>query len=292
MDCGQGAKTVLAQIAAETLGMNLDDVRIYTMDTENAPMDSRGASASSVTFISGNAVYNAAKQAREKLLTVAAEKLEAAVEDLDIRNSRIFVKSAPERSMTLGEVAEASTYRQGSEAILESAHYDTPTEFIDHMTGTGNISPSYSFAAHAAEVEVDTETGRVRVLRIAAAHDVGRAINPMLLEAQIHGGLSQGLGYGLTENLAIEGGQFLNGNFADYKIFTSKDMPEVIPIIVETDDPEGPYNAKGIGEPVLVPTAPAVATAIFDAIGVRVKDLPVTPARVFGALHASEGSAL
>ena len=291
VDCGQGAKTVLAQIAAETLGMNLDEVRIYTMDTENAPMDSRGASASSVTFISGNAVYNAAKQAREKLLTVAAEKLEAAVEDLDIRSSRIFVKSAPDRSMTLGEVAEASTYRQGSEAILESAHYDTPTEFIDHMTGTGNISPAYSFAAHAAEVEVDTETGRVRVLRIAAAHDVGRAINPMLLEAQIHGGLSQGLGYGLTENLAIEGGQFLNGNFADYKIFTSKDMPEVIPIIVETDDPEGPYNAKGIGEPVLVPTAPAVANAIFDAVGVRIKDLPVTPARVFGALRASEGSA-
>ena len=140
-----------------------------------------------MTFISGNAVYYAARQARERLLKVAAEKLEVDPEDLDIRESRVFVRSTPERSMTLGEVAEMSTYRQGGEAILESAHYDTPTEFIDHMTGTGNISPCYSFAAHAAEVEVDTETGRVRVVRIAAAHDVGRAINPMLLEAQIHG---------------------------------------------------------------------------------------------------------
>jgi xanthine dehydrogenase molybdenum-binding subunit len=289
VDCGQGAKTVLTQIAAETLGMNLEDVRVYTMDTENAPMDSRGASASSVTFISGNAVYYAAKQAREKLLAVAAEKLEASVEDLNIRNSRVFVRAAPDRSMTLGEVAEASTYRQGSEAILESAHYDTPTEFIDHMTGTGNISPAYSFAAHAAEVEVDLETGRVRVLRVAAAHDVGRAINPMLLEGQIHGGVSQGLGYGLTENLVAEGGQFVNGNLADYKILTSKDMPEVIPIIVETEDPEGPYNAKGIGEPVLVSTAPAVANAIYDAVGVRIHDLPVTPARVFEALQQAKG---
>ncbi|MFQ5914986.1 MAG: xanthine dehydrogenase family protein molybdopterin-binding subunit [Nitrospinota bacterium] len=285
VDCGQGAKTVLSQIAAETLGMHLEDVRIYTMDTENAPMDSRGASASSVTFISGNAVYHAARKAREKLLAVAAEKLEASGADLDIRNGRVFVRSAPERSMTLEEVAQASTYRQGSEAILESAHYDTPTQFIDHMTGTGNISPAYVFAAHAAEVEVDTETGRVRVVRIAAAHDVGRAINPMLLEGQIEGGLSQGLGYGLTENLASEGGQFVNGNLADYKIFTSKDMPEIVPIIVEAGDPEGPFNAKGIGEPVLVPTAPAIANAIYDAVGVRVKDLPMTPARVFEALR-------
>ncbi|MEE8109999.1 MAG: xanthine dehydrogenase family protein molybdopterin-binding subunit, partial [bacterium] len=180
VDCGQGAKTVLSQIAAETLGMKLEDIRVYTMDTENAPMDSRGASASSVTFISGNAVYHAAQKAREKLLSVAAEKLEVSVDDLDVRDSRVFVRSAPDRSMTLGEVAQAATYRKGSEAILESAHYDTPTEFIDHMTGTGNISPAYVFAAHAAEVEVDTETGRVQVLRIAAAHDVGRAINPML----------------------------------------------------------------------------------------------------------------
>ncbi len=288
VDCGQGARTVLTQIAAETLGMKLDDVRIYTMDTEGAPMDSRGASASSVTFISGNAVYYAARQARERLLKVAAEKLEADPEDLDIRESRVFVRSTPERSMTLGEVAKMSTYRQGGEAILESAHYDTPTEFIDHMTGAGNISPCYSFAAHAAEVEVDTETGRVKVLRVAAAHDVGRAINPMLLEAQIHGGLSQGLGYAVTENLSIEGGQFVNGNMADYKILTSKDMPEIVPIIVETSEPEGPYNAKGIGEPVLVPTAPAVANAVYDAVGVRIHDLPITPARVFEALKRAK----
>jgi xanthine dehydrogenase molybdenum-binding subunit len=241
-----------------------------------------------VTFISGNAVYYAARQARERLLKVAAEKLEADPKDLDIRESRVFVRSTPERSMTLGEVAETSTYRQGGEAILESAHYDTPTEFIDHMTGAGNISPCYVFAAHAAEVEVDTETGRVRVVRVAAAHDVGRAINPMLLEAQIHGGLSQGLGYAISENLSSEGGQFVNGNLADYKILTSKDMPEIVPIIVETSEPEGPYNAKGIGEPVLVPTAPAVANAVYDAVGVRIHDLPITPARVFEALKRAK----
>ncbi len=138
---------------------------------------------------------------------------------------------------------------------------------------------------------MDTETGRVLVLRIAAAHDVGRAINPMLLEGQLHGGLSQGLGYGLTENLASEGGQFVNGNLADYKIFTARDMPEIIPIIVETLDPDGPYSAKGIGEPVLVPTAPAIANAIYDAVGVRIKDLPMTPARVFEALKKREEQA-
>lgn len=290
VDCGQGARTVLSQIAAEALGVSPLDVRVMLMDTETTPMDSRGASASSVTFISGNAVRLAALKAREKLFAVAAERLECREEDLEAREGRIFVRGAPERSMTFAEAAEASTYREGGEAVLATAHYDTPTQFIDHMTGKGNISPAYSFAAHAAEVEVDTETGKVRVLRMAAAHDVGRAINPLLLEGQIQGGLSQGIGYSLTEHLEFEMGQALNGTLADYKVLTAKDMPEVMAIPVETVDPEGPMGAKGIGEPVLVPTAPAIANAIYDAVGVRLRELPMTPPRVLEALRAKSGT--
>jgi len=148
----------------------------------------------------------------------------------------------------------------------------------------GNLSVAYAYGAHGVEVEVDKETGQVKIIRYVAAHDVGKAINPMLLEGQIYGGGVMGLGYALSENMVYKNGKNMNPNFLDYKVLTAKDIPPVEAVIVETDDQAGPFGAKGIGEPGLVPTAPAIANAIYDAVGVRINDLPITPEKVLKAL--------
>jgi xanthine dehydrogenase molybdenum-binding subunit len=147
---------------------------------------------------------------------------------------------------------------------------------------------TYAYGAHGVEVEVDKATGKVKIINYVAAHDVGRPINPMLLEGQIYGAAVMGVGYALTERLIVERGEIMNPNFRDYKILTAKDVIPVKPIIVETDEKDGPFGAKGIGEPGCVPSAPAIANAIYDAIGVRIKDLPITPEKIIKALREKE----
>ena len=156
----------------------------------------------------------------------------------------------------------------------------------------GNLSVTYAFGAHGVELEVDEETGRITILKYAAAHDVGRAINPLLLEGQVQGGMVQGIGYALMEKLISEGGEIKNVTFLDYKMPTALDIPITLETsFIETNDTEGPFGAKGIGEPGLVPSAPAIANAIYDAIGVRIKDLPITPEKVLKALKEKEKGA-
>jgi len=152
----------------------------------------------------------------------------------------------------------------------------------------GNTSMTYTFGTHGVRVKVDEETGKVQILKYVAAHDVGRAINPMLLEGQVYGGVMMGIGFALTEQIIHEKGEIMNPNFRDYKILTIKDVVPIEAPIFETFDKDGPYGAKGIGEPGCVPTAPAIANAIYDAIGVRVKNLPITPERVLTAIKAKK----
>jgi CO/xanthine dehydrogenase Mo-binding subunit len=154
----------------------------------------------------------------------------------------------------------------------------------DSKTGYGNYAPTYAFGAQVAEVDVDMETGKVRVINIVAAHDVGRAINPLLIEGQIEGGIAMGIGYALLEKLQWQNGKTLNPNFCTYKIVNSTEIPTIQTILVESIDPYGPFGAKGIGEPTTIPTAPAIANAIYNAIGIRIKDLPITPDKIFKAL--------
>lgn len=282
-EIGQGSETILAQIVAEVLGIKVEDVNVLNSDTDVKPWDV-GVHASRTTFIAGNAAHIAAMDARRQLFETASELLKAKPEELVARDGKIFAKDS-DRSTDLARVARSRHYREGGKVILGEGWYDPPTKLVDKDTYKGNISATYGFGTQMAEVEVDTETGKVRVLRLVCANDVGRAINPMAVEGQIEGGAQMGLGYALTEELIVKEGRVMNPDFLDYRLFTSADMPQIESIIVETDDPQGPFGAKGVGEMGGTPTAAAIANAIHDATGVWLTQLPMTPERVLKALE-------
>ena len=282
-EMGQGSETVIAQIVAEALGVNIDDINIINNDTDVCPWDV-GAHASRSTFVAGNSALGAAKKIREQMLAVAAQNMDEDPAALDIRNGVVFSMKDKEKSMALSKVLRKVHYTPGGKMFMAEHFYDPPNENFDKEF-KGNLSVSYAYGVHGVEVEVDRETGQVKILNYIAAHDVGKAINPMLLEGQIYGGGLMGIGYALGETMIYEKGRLKNGNFLDYKMPTAKDVPPVQAVIVETDEQAGPFGAKGIGEPGLVPTAPAIANAIYDAVGVRIRDLPITPEKVLRALQ-------
>ena len=286
VDMGQGSNTVLTQIAAEELGLNVEDVRVVKADTDYTPFD-HGTSSSRTTFYMGNALKAAAADAKRQLLEAAADLLEANPLDLEIHQGVIYVKGSPDRNIPVKDVPKGGKYLTGKgKPILGRGTFTIPDATpLDRETGQGaNIAAFWMYAAQAAEVEVDEETGKVKVLKIVSAHDVGKAINPAACEQQIEGALGMGVGTALMEEIKLENGKTMNPNFTDYKLPTSLDMPEMVPIMVETIHEQGPYGAKGLGEPALAPTAPAIANAIYNAVGVRIKDLPITPDKVLKAL--------
>jgi len=188
--------------------------------------------------------------------------------------------------VTLEEILRAAHFKEHGSMIVTEAFYDPPNQNIDPRTGRGNLSATYSFGTQGAEVEVDLETGKVEVLRFVAAHDVGKVINKQTIMGQIYGGIAMGIGYALCEEYKTEKGKNLNPNFLDYKIPSAPDIDFPIHVeCIETDDQNGPFGAKGVGEPGLVPTAPAIANAVYDAIGVRIKSLPITPEKILAALR-------
>jgi len=281
-EMGQGSETVIAQIVAETLGVNIDEINIINNDTDVCPWDV-GAHASRSTFVAGNSALGAALKIRKQVLEAAALNMGEDQAALDIKDGVVFSTQDKEKSMTLSKVLRKAHYTPGGSMFTADYFYDPPNENFDREF-KGNLSVAYAYGVHGAEVEVDRETGQIRILKYIAAHDVGRAINPLLLEGQIYGGGLMGIGYALGEKLIYEKGHLKNGNFLDYKLPTAKDVPPVEAVIVETDEQAGPFGAKGIGEPGLVPTAPAIANAIYDAVGVRIRDLPITPEKVLRAL--------
>jgi CO/xanthine dehydrogenase Mo-binding subunit len=281
-DMGQGADTVIAQIVAEELGVRIEDVVVIHTDTDICPWDV-GAHASRTTFVAGNSALGAAKKVKQLLLEVAAQTMAENPEDLDIRDRTVFSKKDPEKKSPLGKILRAAHYTMGGKMVMAEYFYDPANENLDKEF-KGNLSVTYTYGTHGVEVEVDKETGQVKILKYIAAHDVGKAINPMLLEGQVYGGATMGIGYTLTERLILQDGKVVNPNFLDYKMLTAKDVPNIEPIVIETNDPFGPFGAKGVGEPGLVPTAPAIANAIYDAVGVRMKELPITPEKVLAAL--------
>lgn len=268
-DAGTGSKTTLTQICAEELGVRFEDVHVVYGDTEVTPFDV-GSHASRTCYVSGGAVLRAATDAKQQILEEAAQYLETNALDLLIRDRVIYVKGSPERNMSIGEVARAAHYRG--------------KQFIGKACYSPRLNPP-SFGAQFAEVEVDQETGEVQVLSFVAAQDCGKAINPNIVKDHILGGIHQGIGFALTEELHLgELGESVNTNFADYKILTALDMPPIEFILVETIEPSGPFGAKGLGESSMIPAAPAIANAIYHATGVRIRHLPMTPERVFFAL--------
>jgi xanthine dehydrogenase molybdenum-binding subunit len=286
-DIGQGADNVIAQIVAEELGIEVSDVLVKSDDTDVCPWDV-GAHASRTTFVAGNSALGAAGRIKEILLEIAAEELKATSGEIRLRNRIAFVKTDPQKRVGIDKLLRNYHFRHGGQMMMSQFFYDPPNENLDGAF-KGNNSATYAFGAHGVKVRVDEETGQVEILDYVAAHDVGRALNPMLLEGQVYGGVLMGIGYALKEELILEKGKPMNPNFRDYKILTAKDAIRIQAPIIETIDEYGPFGAKGIGEPGCVPTAPAIANAIFDAVGVRITDLPITPERVLAAIKAKKG---
>ena len=282
VETGQGALTVLGQIAAEALGIATDDVHVVSADTDATPMDT-GAIASRTTYVTGNAIIKAAEQAREILFEAAAPMLNVKPEQLEARDRKIQVLGFPQQYKTIGEVAHHSEIVIGRPAI-GSGSYNPPTVEMDPETGQGKPFSTYVYATQIADVEVDDETGEVEVLRIVAAHDCGTPINPMLVEGQIQGGISMGVGFALQEEILFKDGKQVNPNLTNYIMPTSLDMPELEVEMVDNYDPTGPFGAKGAGEPTAVPTAAAIMNAIYDAVGVRITSLPATSEKVLSAI--------
>ena len=291
VEIGQGCSTILSQVAAEELKVPLEKVRMHQLDTDVIPFDASTTSSRS-TYHMGNAVRRASIHAREQIMEAAGPMLETKVQDLGYANGKVFLQDQPQQALPIGEVVRRKlgihgevrgdgsyTYEIGKDLDLETGHSDHASAF-------------YMYATQAAEVEVDEESGRVRVLRMSAAHDVGKAINPLNCAAQIEGGVVMGIGSALHEELVIDNtGKVRNPSFLDYHLVTSLDTPELIPIIVECPEPQGPYGAKGLGEPGLAPTPAAIGNAVTDAVGVRVYDLPLKPENVFWALQKKKKDA-
>lgn len=289
VDLGQGSDTTLAQMAAQTTGVPFGAVEVAPVDAFNSP-DGGVTSASRTTYVSGNAVVRAGRDLRAAMIEYAARCLGVAPAKLALKNglfsdgqTSLSLKDVAARAATEGVSLRAS-HRYDSPPTYELWHHGPPPP-PDAPKGTDWFF-TYSYATQVAVVDVDEKLGKVDVIKIIAAHDVGRAINPQGIEAQIEGSSIMGMGYALTEEFRLDRGRILTDNLKKCHIPTFKDTPEIVTIIVEDEEPSGPFGAKGIAEAAVIPTAPAIINAIRDAVGVRIRDLPATPMKLLDALHA------
>lgn len=284
VEMGQGVNTIFAQIVAEELSIPFNNIRVLPADTNITPFFP-ASNASRVTFYLGNAVKKAAQDIKEQLFKIAKDILQADKEDLALEQGLFFVKKEPERKVKIMEIMK-KTYPGGISILGRGTYYQYKLgSFPSHVKVEIPTTEVWMYASQGVEVEVDTETGRVKILKVVAVHDVGKAINPITCEGQIEGGVLMALSNAMFEELLFnEKGKILNSSLLDYKIPSALDMPEIKAILVEEAHREGPYGAKGLGEMVAVPTAPAIANAICDAVGIRIKDLPITPDKLLRAL--------
>lgn len=282
-EIGQGSETVIAQLVCEELGLPLSAVTVVNNDTEVTPWDV-GVHASRTTFIGGNAAIGAARLAKEKILTAASTTANLLPENMDLLGGCIVRKSDGEVVMPLDKLLRALHFQDKAELVTTSYYYEPPSVHQDKAF-KGDVSAAYAWATQVVEVEVDTDTGIVTLLRVSAAHDVGRVLNQLGLEGQIEGGIVMGQGYALTEDLLVSEGWMLNPSFRDYKLVTAPEIPDIDLQFIESMDGEGPHGAKGVGEAPAICMAAAVANAIHNATGVRMYDAPFTPEKVYRALR-------
>jgi len=281
-DIGAGQSNSLCQIVAEILGVPLDQVTIYATDSALTPLAGT-STATRQLYMSGNAVTLASNVVRESLLGLAAELLRADKDELELVDSRVQVTDDTARFIELKNLVKKCAAH--GLPLSHLAQFNAPfTDGLDPETGQGDIWPDFTFGAQAVEVGVDVETGEIELLKSAACHDVGRAINPAAVQGQICGGSHQGLGYAMMEDFELQDGYIKTASLSEYLIPTVLDFPSTEAIILESGTGVGPFGAKGIGEPALTPAAPAVANAVADALGVRISELPFTPKRVLAAI--------
>jgi 4-hydroxybenzoyl-CoA reductase subunit alpha len=285
VDNGQGNESMVVQIAADVLGLKMEDINLVSADSEVTPLD-QGAYSQAATFVSGNASRAAAVDAREQILSIASDMLDAMPEELDLKDGSVVVKDRPERNIWLGKVIRKALL--DNTPVVGRGSYmpkvDLRREWVSNPKG--QHAGTFSYGAVVAEVEVDTETGQVKVVNVTGAHDCGFAINPRAVEGQLEGSVaSGGVGATLLEEHRWDGGQMLNANMLEYKVPLSVDMPHISPIIVETIDPEGPFGAKEAGLWGSMNMFQAIGNAIYDAVGVWIKEFPITPDKVLKALE-------
>jgi CO/xanthine dehydrogenase Mo-binding subunit len=286
-EIGQGSETVLAMIAMEELGIDRDKIKVLNSDTDIKPWDV-GVHASRTSFIAGNSLLGAIKLLKEKLNKKAAELLDVDTDEFVYENGMIRFN---ESEIKIDKVAREIHFEPPHQLCEVSYFYEPPSKLQDKQF-KGDVSASYAFASQAIEVEVDTVTGSVRVINAHVSQDVGKVLNPLGLQGQIEGGLATGIGYGLTEEMIYEKGVLKNPNFHGYKLLTATDMPDVHFYPIETSDESGPFGAKGASEAPLIPTAPAIANAVANAIGVRFFSIPITAERVLFALKEKQKAVL
>lgn len=277
-DLGAGQSASLADIAGEVLGITVDRTSVHIGDSALTPLTG-GTFATRQLYMSGNAVLKVARTLRDKLAPVAAQLLGCDPAELEFADNRV---TAGDRSITMAELSQAAE----RQSVMPFHHgtFEAETGTFDTETGQGRSFPDCTHGAHAVEVEVDEETGQVRILKYVACHDIGRAINMQRVEGQIQGAVAQGVGYALSEDVEVRDGVVTSTLFADYLIPTSVDVPDITAIGLELHPGKGPFGARGIGEPPIGPSAAALASAIQDAVGIRLRQLPMTPERVLAAL--------
>ena len=269
-----GVNSGFAVIAAAAFGLSPDQVRVVSADTTSGPY-AGGSGGSKVTYTVGAAVLRAAESARQKVLAAASQELEIAPDDLEVEDGVVRAIGAPDRSITVEDLAK--------KALRFGGRYEP----IEGHGGSAQTSGAPSVAAHLSHVRIDRETGEVELLRHVIAQDVGRALNPALVEGQMRGGAAQGMGWALYEQLDHdEDGRLLTGSFLDYAIPTAEHVPEIETLVVEVPAPDGPFGAKGIGEAPVVGAPAAIANAVAAAAGTRLYELPMTPPRVWKALRS------
>ena len=275
-DLGQGSDTSHGQVAAEIVGVKMENVKVYSADTDFTSFD-MGSYASRQSYVGGNAVRKAAEKSKAQLLEFAAEMTGQDVRNLDTADGWVIIRENGRKIATIEDVAHFSVYNARDR------------KFINATASYQALNCPPSFAVHFVDLEIDKETGEIEILKFVAAHDVGKAVNPAIVEAQIEGSVAQGMGFSLTEDMIYDkNGRMLNPNFTDYKVPRAKDMPKVESIIVEDPEPSGPFGAKGVGEIGIAPAPGAIANAIYEATGVWMKDLPFTKEKVLKAVEQYE----
>jgi CO/xanthine dehydrogenase Mo-binding subunit len=291
-DIGQGSDTVMTQIAAEVLSISPEKITIKTGDTDHTPYEWQTV-ASRITYSAGRAVYEAAMDAMDQLLELSQIKLGIYKRDLELKDGYIVSKIYPDKKVAIADLALGLNFDDGSAIhgpIIGRGSFIPPNiRNADKKTGLGDHPVAFwTYGVQGVEVEVNTETGQVKVLKVASCFDVGKVMNPQLLEGQIEGAIVQGMGTALFEELMLKDGKVLNPSFVDYKIPTADDMPEMIIKFVENPEETGPFGARGVAEPAMVPSAPAIANAIYDAVGIRLNTMPLTAEKVLAAIKATK----
>jgi 4-hydroxybenzoyl-CoA reductase subunit alpha len=286
-EIGQGSDTIQVQLVAEELGVGPERVKLVAADTALTPID-LGSYSSRVTFMAGNACLDAARKIKQQIFDAVAKHWQVPRDQLEARDEKVFTRGNRDKSMSFEE-AVVHTLARGA-GLVATGSYQPPEEARGGKFKGGGVgpSPSYSYSAQVAEVTVDPETGQVTVDRITVAHDCGRAINPMTVEGQVEGSVWMGLGQALQEEMIWKQGRLMNPSLLEYKSASTLESPEIVPVLVESVDPEGPMGAKEAGEGSLAAAIPAVANAIFDAVGVRITSTPITPEKILQALREKQ----